>query len=73
MKSYTGDFIWSNVEHGRAEEKFYEKEYSGREGVIEHVSPAYEPAGILEQLHGTWGGLAVQPELDTIEMIQQGE
>ena len=27
MKSFTGDFIWSNVEHGRAEEKFYEKEY----------------------------------------------
>ena len=50
-----------------------EPEYSGREGVIEHVSPAYEPAGILEQLYGTWGGLAVQPERDTIEMIQQGE
>ena len=50
-----------------------EPEYSGREGVIEHVSPAYEPAGILEQLHGTWGGLAVQPERDTIEIIQQGE
>ena len=27
MKSFTGDFIWSSVEHGRAEEKFYEKEY----------------------------------------------
>ena len=27
MKSYTGDFIWSAVENGRAEEKFYEKEY----------------------------------------------
>ena len=50
-----------------------EPEYSGREGVIEHVSPAYEPAGILEQLHGTWGWLAVQPEHDTIEIIQQEE
>ena len=50
-----------------------EPEYSGREGVIEHVSPAYEPAGILEQLHGTWGRLAVQPSRDTIEIIQQGE
>lgn len=50
-----------------------EPEYSGREGVIENVSPAYEPAGILEQLHGTWGGLAVQPERDTIEIIQQGK
>ena len=27
MKSFTGDFIWSTVEHGQAEEKFYEKEY----------------------------------------------
>lgn len=50
-----------------------EPEYSGREGVIEHVSPAYEPAVILEQLHGTWGGLAVQQERDTIEIIQQGK
>lgn len=50
-----------------------EPEYSGREGVIENVSPAYEPAGILEQLHGTWGGLAVQPERDTIEIIKQGK
>ena len=50
-----------------------EPEYSGREGIIYHVSPAYEPAGILEQLHGTWGGLAVQPERDTIEIIQQGK
>lgn len=50
-----------------------EPEYSGREGVIEHVSTAYEPLGILEQLHGTWGGLAVQPERDEIEIIQQGE
>ena len=50
-----------------------EPEYSVRADVIEHVSPAYEPAGILEQLHGTWGGLSVQPERDTIEMIQQGE
>ena len=50
-----------------------EPEYSGREGVIEHVSPAYEPVGILEHLHGTWGWLAVYPDLDTIEIIQQGE
>ena len=27
MKSYTGGFIWSSVEHGRSEEKSYEKEY----------------------------------------------
>ena len=33
MKSFTGDFIWSTVEHGRAEEKFYEKEYYLKEHV----------------------------------------
>ena len=27
MKSYTGDFIWTAVEQGQDEEKFYEKEY----------------------------------------------
>ena len=50
-----------------------EPEYSGREGVIEHVSPAYEPAGILEQLHGTWGGLAVQPSRDIVEIVEAAE
>lgn len=32
MKSFTGDFIWSTVEHGLAEEKFYEKEYYLKKG-----------------------------------------
>lgn len=50
-----------------------EPEYSGREGVIEQIYPADPDFGILEQLHGTWGWLAVQPPRDTIEIIQQGE
>ena len=50
-----------------------EPEYSGREGVIEHVLPAYEPAGILEQLQGTWGGLAVQPSRDIVEIVEAAE
>ena len=50
-----------------------EPEYSGREGVIEHISHAYENEGDPEEFHGTWGWLAVQPERDTIEIIQQGE
>lgn len=31
--------------------------YDGREGVVEHIDS-------LGQLHGTWGGLAVIPEVD---------
>ena len=39
-----------------------EDRYNGREGVIEFIDG-------LNQLHGTWGGLAVIPEQDTIELI----
>lgn len=37
--------------------------YEGRVGVIEHIDDQ-------NQLHGTWGGLAVIPEVDTVEVIQ---
>lgn len=39
-----------------------EPQYSGKEGVISHIDS-------IGQLHGTWGGLAVQPERDIIEVI----
>lgn len=39
-----------------------EPQYSGKEGVINHIDS-------IGQLHGTWGGLAVQPERDIIEVI----
>jgi len=38
------------------------KHYNGREGVVEHIDG-------LGQLHGTWGGLAIIPEIDIIEII----
>lgn len=38
------------------------REYSGREGIITHIDS-------LGQLHGTWGGLAVIPEEDEIEVL----
>lgn len=38
--------------------------YDGRKGVIEYIDGA-------GQLHGTWGGLAVIPELDEFEVINQ--
>ena len=50
-----------------------EPEYSGREGVIEHISHAYEIVGEPEAFHGTWGFKSVYPDLDKIEIIQQGE
>ena len=39
-----------------------EDRYNGREGVIEFIDG-------LNQFHGTWGGLAVIPEQDTIELV----
>lgn len=39
-----------------------EPQYNGKEGVINHIDS-------IGQLHGTWGGLAVQPERDIIEVI----
>lgn len=39
-----------------------EPQYNGKEGVIDYIDS-------IGQLHGTWGGLAVQPERDTIEVI----
>lgn len=39
-----------------------EPKYSGKEGVINYIDD-------IGQLHGTWGGLAVQPERDIIEVI----
>jgi hypothetical protein len=40
-----------------------EPSYTGRTGVITHIDDA-------GQLHGTWGGLAVIPNLDEIEVIK---
>ena len=37
--------------------------YTGRKGVIEYIDDK-------GQLHGTWGGLAVIPEIDHIEIIK---
>lgn len=39
-----------------------EPQYTGREGVVEIVDD-------WGQLHGTWGGLAVQPDRDKITIL----
>lgn len=40
-----------------------EPDYAGKEGVVERIDS-------LGQLHGTWGGLAVQPENDSFKVIK---
>ena len=40
-----------------------EDHYNGREGVIEYIDG-------LDQLHGTWGDLAIIPEEDLIEVVK---
>jgi hypothetical protein len=39
-----------------------EPQYSGKVGTIEHIDD-------LGQLHGSWGGLAVQADKDNIERL----
>lgn len=43
-----------------------EPKYSGKVGKVEHID------GIC-QLHGTWGGVAVIPSEDEIEIIEETE
>lgn len=39
-----------------------EPQYTGRTGTITHIDDA-------GQLHGTWGGCALIPEVDTFEIM----
>ena len=39
-------------------------EYDNREGVIEYIDS-------MNQLHGTWGGLAIIPEADDFEVMKK--
>ena len=39
-----------------------DSQYDGREGTVEFIDA-------LGQLHGTWGGLAVIPGIDTYEIV----
>lgn len=40
-----------------------EPNYSGRVGVVEHIDS-------MNQLHGSWGSLAINPNEDTYEVIR---
>ena len=41
-----------------------EPNYAGKEGVIKTIDD-------FGQLHGTWGGLAVLPDMDEFEVIER--
>lgn len=36
--------------------------YDGKEGIVNHIDS-------IGQLHGTWGGLAINPQIDEFEVI----
>ena len=40
-----------------------EPKYSGKIGTVEHIDD-------IGQIHGTWGGCAIQPEHDRYEILQ---
>lgn len=40
-----------------------EPRYKNKIGIVEHIDDA-------GQIHGTWGGCAIQPERDTFEILQ---
>lgn len=43
----------------------YNHSYPGRIGVVESIDS-------MGQLHGTWGGLAIIPEVDTFTITKRG-
>lgn len=40
-----------------------EPHYNGREGVVEYIDD-------IGQIHGTWGGCAIQPEHDSFIILE---
>ena len=40
-----------------------EPNYAGKEGIVTYIDD-------MGQIHGTWGGLAILPEVDTFEIIE---
>lgn len=40
-----------------------EPQYTGKEGIVTHIDDA-------GQIHGTWGGCALIPEVDQYEVIK---
>ena len=47
----------------QGEKDLQAREYNGQTGIVEHIDS-------IGQLHGTWGGLAIIPEVDEFEIVQ---
>lgn len=45
-------------------EMYGEPQYTGKEGSITHIDD-------MEQIHGTWGGCAIVPGIDSFEIIEE--
>ena len=43
-----------------------EPQYTGKEGIVEYIDDA-------EQIHGTWGGCALIPGEDILEIIDESK
>lgn len=43
-----------------------EPRYSNKEGVVEYIDS-------LGQIHGTWGGCALIPGVDSFEIVKRGD
>lgn len=41
-----------------------EPQYTGKEGVVQYIDD-------MGGIHGTWGGCAVLPEVDQIEIVEE--
>ena len=54
---HIGDKIRINYMQG-------EPEYTGKEGIVRAIDS-------LGDLHGTWGGLAIVPDVDIYEVIER--
>lgn len=57
QKIKVGDLIRIEYMHG-------EPQYDGKTGIVVSIDDAF-------QLHGTWGGCAVIPEVDEIVVIKE--
>lgn len=67
LKSIYGISVGDTIKIVRMDDPYIPKgSYDGREGTVEHIDDA-------GQLHGSWGGLAVIPGVDSVKIIRRAE
>ena len=62
-QSYMGVHVGDTIRITHLDD-IYDTTYPGRVGVVEYIDD-------MGQFHGTWGGLAVIPEVDGFEVIKR--